>query len=68
MRDLGGGRGMDGGSPILAIEKGSTSQEMQQAISVGNWEWKEIWGGGGGTEELYIVNAQAEPFLTPQDS
>ncbi len=49
--DLGGGgrgRGGHGGSPILAIEKDHTSQQRQQAISVGGWEWKEIWGGGGG--------------------
>ncbi len=55
--DWGGGGG-NGGRPILAIQKGSTSPERQQAFPVADWEWKEIWGWEGVMGELHIVNAQ----------
>ncbi len=55
MGDLGGKGGGNGRSPTLPIQKCSTYQERQHAISVGDLG---VEGDLGGNGELYIVNAQ----------
>ncbi len=66
-----GGGGGNGGSPILAIQKDSTSQERQQAISVGCWRLVvegDLGGGEGNGGAVYCQCTIAEAFLTLQVS